>query len=84
MIGIIGLLSSILVPALSRARRQVRSIVGASNQKQVVAGVTLFSMDNDGTYPESVATVGFGNSWNWSDPMKMAGNRPEARVCTGR
>ena len=75
VIGIIGLLSSILVPALGRVRRQVRSIVGASNQRQVAGGVTLFSMDNDGSYPESVATVGFGSNWNWSDPMKMAGNR---------
>ena len=75
VIGIIALLSSILAPALGRARRQLRSIVGASNQKQVVGGVTLFSMDNDETYPESVATVGFGSSWNWSDPMKMPGNR---------
>jgi hypothetical protein len=32
-------------------------------------------MNYDETYPESVATVGFGDSWNWSDPMKMAGNR---------
>ncbi|MCD6393009.1 MAG: type II secretion system protein, partial [Planctomycetes bacterium] len=66
VIGIIAILSSILVPALGRARRQVRSLLGASNQKQVVSGVILFSMDNDETYPESVATVGFGSSWNWS------------------
>ena len=52
-INVIGLLVSILVPALGRARRQVRSIAGASNQKQVVGGVTLFSMDNDESCTES-------------------------------
>jgi prepilin-type N-terminal cleavage/methylation domain-containing protein len=75
VVAIIGILGSILVPALGKARRQVRSIIGAANQKQVVGGVTLFSMDNNDTYPESVATVGFGDNWNWSDPMKMTGNR---------
>jgi len=75
VIGIIGILSSILVPALGRVGRHVRSIMGAGNQKQIVGAVVLFSMDNNGAYPESVATVGFGSNWNWSDPMKMTGNR---------
>ncbi|MBE0537569.1 MAG: prepilin-type N-terminal cleavage/methylation domain-containing protein [Phycisphaerae bacterium] len=74
VVAVISVLGAILVPALGKARRQVRSLIGAVNQKQVVGGVTLFSMDNNDNYPESVATVGFGPGWNWSDPMKMTGN----------
>ncbi len=75
VLAVIGILGSILVPALGKARRHVLSIVGAANQRQVVGGVTVFSLDNNDRYPESVATVGFGSAWNWSDPMKMTGNQ---------
>ena len=43
--------------------------------EQVEGGLSLFAMDHNEMFPESVATVGFGDSWNWSDPMKMIGNR---------
>lgn len=38
VLAVIGILGSILVPALGKARRHVLSIVGAANQRQVVGG----------------------------------------------
>ncbi len=75
VISIISMLMAILLPAFGRVRRQARSLVSMSNQKQVTSAVNFFASDNDEKYPESVATIGFGNNWNWSDPTKLTGNR---------
>lgn len=75
MISIISLLMAVTLPALDGVRRSARTILGTNNQKQIAGGVNLFALDNDEKYPESVATVGFGSSWNWSDPTKLTGNR---------
>jgi hypothetical protein len=69
------MLTAILLPALNKVRHKARTIVSTNNQKQIAGGVNLFALDHDDQYPESVATVGFGDSWNWSDPTKMTGNR---------
>lgn len=66
---------AVALPALDGVRQSARTILGTNNQKQIAGGVNLFALDNDDRYPESVATVGFGDSWNWSDPAKLTGNR---------
>ena len=77
VISIISLLMFILVPVLGKAKEQVKLLLGMSNQKQIVTGVTLFSMDNNGNYPESIATVGFGRrKWEWEEPTMMTACRP--------
>jgi len=78
VISIISLLMGILLPVLGKVRHQARTMLGMRNQREIVNGVTLFAADNDGQYPESVATVGFGAHWNWSDPRKLTGNRTRA------
>jgi len=75
VISIISMLMAILLPAFGRVRRQARSLVSMSNQKQITSAVNFFASDNDERYPESVATIGFGSNWNWSDPTKLIGNR---------
>ena len=75
VISIISLLMAILLPVLGKVRQQARTMLGMKNQREIVNAVTLFAADNDGQYPESVATVGFGAHWNWSDPRKLTGNR---------
>lgn len=75
VISIVSVLMAILMPALGKAKRQARAILGMNNQKQVSGGVNLYALDNDDKYPDSVATVGFGSYWNWSDPTKLMGNR---------
>lgn len=77
VISIISVLMGILVPALNVAKRQVRAIMGMHNQKELANGLNLFSMDNRDLYPDSVATVGTNDWWNWSHPTKMTGD--EAR-----
>lgn len=48
VIAIIGLLVSILLPSLSRARKSARRTVCASNMKGVMQAVYLFANDNQG------------------------------------
>lgn len=71
VLAVISLLIGILLPALGKVRRQVRTLLGMNNQRDIAAGVTCFAMDNDERYPESVATIGFGNHWGWQEPMMM-------------
>lgn len=73
-ISIISMLLAITVPALNVARRQAKALVGSRNQREVAVALNLFAMDNSDLYPPSVATVGFDDRWNWSDPRKMTGN----------
>jgi prepilin-type N-terminal cleavage/methylation domain-containing protein len=75
VISIISLLASVLLPAFSAVKRKARVMLGMNNQRQITGGVNLFALDHDDRYPDSVATVGFGSRWNWSDPTKLAGNR---------
>lgn len=75
VIAVIAVLMSILMPALSKIRRQARSIRGMNNQRQIVIAVSSFAEDNDDFYPDSVATVGtIENGWNWHEPMKVKGH----------
>jgi prepilin-type N-terminal cleavage/methylation domain-containing protein len=71
VISIVALLGSILVPALSKAKEKAKVLLGSSRQREVASGVSLYSIDNEDYFPDSVATVGMGNGWNWSDPRRM-------------
>jgi len=75
VISIISAAMAIMLPACGRVQRQARMVLSMSNQKQITCGVTFFASDNNERYPESVATIGFGSNWNWSDPTKLTGNR---------
>ncbi len=74
VLGILTLLTGILLPALAQVRAQARALQGKLNQRQVTLAVNLYAMDYDEQYPGSVAKVGFGDFWNWSDPTKLAGS----------
>lgn len=76
VIAVISILMSIVTPALSKARRRARAIRGMSNQRQIVLAVGSFAADNDGLYPDSVATIGrLDGHWNWHEPMKLLGHQ---------
>ena len=51
VIGIIALLISILLPALSRARDQAARVACLSNLKQVGLAMVMYTHDNGGRYP---------------------------------
>jgi prepilin-type N-terminal cleavage/methylation domain-containing protein len=78
VLGVISLLLAILLPALSKIRQQAKTIININNQHQTINSVNLFSMDNSDRYPESVATVGFGSNWNWTDPTKLTSTQERA------
>lgn len=68
VIAIIGILASMLLPALSNARRKVKSIYCANNLKQVGLGFTSYNNDFDGFFPPFDLTLLTGTSnavWNW-------------------
>jgi len=79
VISIISLLMGILVPVLGRVRRQARSLLGAVDQNQIVKALLCYAVDNDDSFPESVATMGGYEDtdgdgyadWNWSEPTTL-------------
>ncbi len=68
--AVIGVLTVIVLPTLSKARKFGRGAVNKNNLRQIAASVNLFEMDN-GRYPHSVATLTSGNGWNWHDPRTI-------------
>ncbi len=65
----------IAIPAINRVRLQAINLVSMNNQKQITSAINIFSNDHDDKYPESVATIGSGDSWNWTDPRSLTGPR---------
>lgn len=51
VIGIIALLISILLPALSKARQQANITACLSNMRQIGQGIIMYTNDNSGTLP---------------------------------
>ena len=51
VIAIIAMLSSILLPALSKAREKGRQTVCISNLKEIFLAIEMYKSDNDGYYP---------------------------------
>jgi len=93
VIGIIGLLMSILLPALSRAREQARNIKCQSNIRTLVQAMFIYANDNRGTLPipgiyghvfpyYGVITAQVG-TYDYSDDggrlMRYVGRSPDVR-----
>ncbi|HEV8607540.1 MAG TPA: type II secretion system protein [Tepidisphaeraceae bacterium] len=60
VIGIIALLISILMPALSAAKERASRIKCASNLRTIGQGLLLYANDNRGQYPRTVCNNGAG------------------------
>jgi prepilin-type N-terminal cleavage/methylation domain-containing protein/prepilin-type processing-associated H-X9-DG protein len=61
VIGIIALLISILLPALSRARRQAQVVQCASNLHNIGLSLLCYTNDYKGHYPQFLG----GGNWFW-------------------
>jgi len=62
VIAIIGVLASLLLPALRQARERGRRVVCLSNLRQVYFGAATYAVDFDGTIPTTPYMVRWGNS----------------------
>lgn len=72
---IISVIMAIILPAVTNVRRKSRIILGMNNQRQIVNAANFYALDNEQHYPESVATVGDQEYWNWQEPMMLTGYR---------
>ena len=60
VIGIIAVLVSILLPALTRARRQAMTVQCASNMRQLAQAMLMYINDNKGVHPPAVISPSSG------------------------
>ena len=71
-LAIIATTAGILMPVLRNARDRARSVHTMNNQRQIVIAVTSYASDNNGRYPQSVATIGsLQDYWNWQEPTTL-------------
>ena len=67
VIAIIGILASILLPTLAKAKQKVNAMMGAGNKKQLQAGWTDYATDHDGEYVGNQPTGWtYYHSWDQS------------------
>ena len=74
VITIISILIAILLPAIKRGKKQVRTIQCQSNLKQWINAVVMYQQENNGIMPYSVYVDGPSN-WTgaWYDgPLALA------------
>ncbi|WDE98865.1 DUF1559 domain-containing protein [Lentisphaera profundi] len=62
VVAIIGILSSLLLPTLGKAREKAKTAVCKSNMKQISIAIFMYNDDNDGYYP-----ISQDGGWSWSD-----------------
>ncbi len=60
VVAIVGLLISLLLPSLQRARRSARNVQCMSNMRQIIAGVLGYQFDNRDAMPMTMETVSAG------------------------
>jgi prepilin-type N-terminal cleavage/methylation domain-containing protein len=61
VIGIVAVLIAILLPVLSRARRQARTIACLSNVRQLAAGFHMYLAQNNGRWAQQIYNYSSGN-----------------------
>lgn len=80
VIGIIGLLIAILLPALERAREQAITLKCANNLRTIGQSLSLYSNENHGNYPRTRyvpdAPLAFGTNPAAADPFASTGPVP--------
>jgi prepilin-type N-terminal cleavage/methylation domain-containing protein/prepilin-type processing-associated H-X9-DG protein len=61
VIAIIGLLASMLLPALSSAKQRAWTILCNSNLRQIGLGLRMYADDNNELYPQSGGSIPWNN-----------------------
>ncbi len=86
VISIVVLLMALLLPALSRARKQARAVVCQSNQRQWGTYLATFASANEGRLPSGDDTDPAMGAWgglSWWDapPRELQGDAEGIRCC---
>jgi len=81
VIAVILLLTSILLPALSKARERVKTIQCLNNQKQLGSTFYMYYNDNQGYFPGSYINVKYYAYYLKSYFGEMASNYPVQVKC---
>jgi prepilin-type N-terminal cleavage/methylation domain-containing protein/prepilin-type processing-associated H-X9-DG protein len=68
VIAIIAILAAMLLPALAKAKEHAWTTACNSNLHQIALGMTMYTDDSAGLYPESGATI----PWGQTDPHTHA------------
>jgi prepilin-type N-terminal cleavage/methylation domain-containing protein len=63
VIGIIGLLISILLPSLAAARAEARAVTCLSNVRQVGLAIAMYSVDFKNAFPPNLSAPAAGQWW---------------------
>ena len=68
VIAIIGILASLLLPVLGRAKKKARTLASVNNQKNIAAAYVMYLDDNNGWYPvvAGPASVGGKTGLAWA------------------
>ena len=64
VIAIIGILASLLLPSLQRARYAAQKVVCASNLRQICIGLVTYTADSDSLYPSKGGVRSNGSPWD--------------------
>ena len=63
VIAILGILASILLPSISKAKKKAQAALSISNMKQIGNTFMIYSLDNDGVFPPSRYPEGTKSAW---------------------
>lgn len=72
VVAIIGILASMLLPSLSKARKKAKETLSISNLKQIYTGITMYVSDND-EYMPSPTNFTTGHHWPYYIYESMTG-----------
>jgi prepilin-type N-terminal cleavage/methylation domain-containing protein len=75
VVAVLAILMGILSPAIRAVRQKAEGVVSMTRQKEVASGLHEYAMDFSDRLPLSVATIGTGEYWNWTEPMMLTGYR---------
>jgi len=76
VIAIIGILASLLLPVLSRAKKKARTMQSVSNQGGIGKAYVMYLDDNDGWFPRVSGPAGVGGKVGMAVGQSAKGLRP--------